>query len=202
MIVLGLTGPTGSGKGIVADAFRKQGIPVLDTDAVYHEWIAHPSPCVDELVAAFGGSVRSADGGIDRPALAAVVFCGGDMQNERLNLLNSIAHRYVIKSVWAWLKEQQEDKKRCAVIDAPLLIEAGVDSICDKVIAVTAPAELRLARIMMRDGITEPNARARIRAQKPDDFYTSAAQFVFVNDGAPVAANAFVLDVINRLPIV
>ena len=202
MTVIGLTGPTGSGKGVLAEAFRKQGIPVLDTDAVYHEWIAHPSPCVDELVDAFGESVRGADGGIDRPALAAVVFCGTAAGEERLALLNSITHRYVIKSIWVWLKEQEKDKKRCAVIDAPLLIEAGVDRICDKVIAVIAPAELRLARIMMRDGISEPRARARIQAQKSDDFYTTRAQFVFVNDGAPTAANAFALDVINRLPLV
>ena len=192
MKILGLTGPSGAGKAIVGEAFMTHGVPVLDTDRVYHAWIDQPSPCTEALAAAFGNSVLAQNGSIDRKKLAAVVFADDEKREERLATLNRITHAFVLKSCDKWLAMQEERGARAAVIDAPLLIEANLHLRCDAVIAVLAPASLRSARIQKRDGITKEAAEARIRAQKPDAFYREHADFVFVNDGDLSAVTPFV----------
>ena len=196
MKILGLTGPSGSGKAIVGKALSARGIPVLDTDAVYHGWIEQPTPCTEELAAAFGEEILAPDGSVDRPRLASIVFSGDAAEKERLMTLNRITHRYVLESCRNWLAEQNARGHRAAAIDAPLLIEAGLHKTCDHVITVLAPRELRLARIMVRDGISREKAEARIAAQKPDAFYESAADVVFVNDGSIADAERFVENLI------
>ena len=95
MKVLGLTGPTGAGKGTVAAVFAElYGIPSIDTDAVYHELLIPPSPCLDELVTAFGAEILRRDGTLDRPALSRIVF--SDLSGEKQKLLNGITHKYVL----------------------------------------------------------------------------------------------------------
>lgn len=192
MVVLGLTGPTGAGKAVVGEAFRARGIPVLDTDKVYHLFISGPSRCTEELRGAFGDGVISADGGINRRALAAIVFSGDENEKANKEKLNAITHRYVIEACEKWLREQEEKGGSAAVIDAPLLIESDLYLRCDYVIAVLAPRELRLARIMMRDGISSVAANARINAQPSDEFYKEHAQFVFFNDRTTEEARSFV----------
>lgn len=199
MKILGLTGPSGSGKAIVGRAFLSRGIPVLDTDAVYHGWIARPTPCTEALASAFGNGILAPDGSVDRPSLAATVFLDDGKREEKLATLNRITHAFVLESCDAWLTEQETMGAKAAVIDAPLLIEAGLDRRCDAVIAVLAPRALRLSRIVARDGISEEAAQARIASQKQDDFYREKASFVFVNDGDPSAAEPFVESVIETL---
>ena len=199
MTVFGLTGPSGAGKAVVGCAFDARGIPVLDTDALYHSLIAGPSPCTSELCVAFGDVILSDVGGIDRKKLAAVVFCGGDLEKERLSVLNRITHRYVLAGCRSWLEKKKSEGMRAAVIDAPLLIEADFHTACDYVIAVLAPRELRLSRIMARDGIGQAAAEARISAQKSDDFYRGYADFVFINDGEITAAEDFADRVIRAV---
>ena len=199
MKILGLTGPSGSGKAVVGAAFTAHGIPVLDTDAVYHGWIERPTPCTAALAQAFGDGVLASDGSIDRKALAAVVFADDGKREERLATLNRITHAFVLKSCDEWLEDQASRGARAAVIDAPLLIEAGLDRRCDAVISVLAPRDVRCARIQARDGISSAAAEARIRAQKTDEFYREHADFVFVNDGAPTEAEPFVTSVMQRI---
>ena len=201
MKILGLTGPSGGGKGVVGNAFLTREIPVLDTDAVYHDLIARSSPCTEELAAAFGHEILTPDGAVDRQRLAAIVFSGGGEKSERLALLNRITHRYVIASCDTWLETQAHEGKRAAVIDAPLLIEAELHKKCDHVIAVLAPMEMRLSRIMARDCLSYDAAKARISAQKPDAFYEEHADFVFLNDKGLAQAETFVNGVIAKLSL-
>lgn len=192
MKILGLTGPSGSGKAVIGAAFSSRGIPVLDTDAVYHAWIEKPTACTQELAAVFGHAVLNSDGGIDRRRLAAIVFADDGEKTARLDRLNRITHRYVLESCRIWLEEQKKLGCRAAVIDAPLLIEAGLHMTCDAVIAVLAPREVRLSRIVLRDGISREAAEARVSSQKPDAFYEEHADFIFVNDGSVADADRFV----------
>ncbi len=198
MVIFGLTGPSGSGKAVVGEAFTARGIPVLDTDAVYHFWIASDTPCTRELRDAFGVNILAENGGVDRRALAARVFCGGDEEKRRLSLLNAITHKYVIRSCEDWIGEQKTLGKAAAVIDAPLLIESALHKKCDCVLAVLAPKDKRLARIMRRDGLSHEAAEARISAQPSDDFYREHADFVFLNDGERSAADRFVTEKILK----
>jgi len=182
MIVLGLTGPSGSGKGALCHAFLKRGVPSLDTDAVYHAIVGSPSPCTKELADTFGAFVLDENGAVNRPALAKHVFCGGKEEKERLTVLNRITHRYVLDAARLWLAQQAQKGYKAAIIDAPLLYESGFDRECDAVIAILAPREVRQARIMLRDAIDVQKAQARIAAQQDDCFYTSRAKYVVIND--------------------
>lgn len=182
MIVLGLTGPSGAGKGALARAFAEFGVPSLDTDAIYHQLLIPPSPCLDDLVDAFGPDILTEAGELNRPALAAVVFAEGASPALH-QTLNRITHRFILDETRARLRKYGEEGKFAVLVDAPLLYESGFDGECHRVIAVVAPRDLRLTRIMARDGIGSDAAEARFRAQKDDTFYTERADFVVCNDG-------------------
>ena len=184
MMVLGLTGPTGAGKGTVAEVFaRRYAIPSVDTDRVYHDLLIPPSACLNELVSVFGSEILTPDGHLDRAALSRIVF--SDASREKQTLLNRITHKYVLDRTDEILEGYRRDNVSAALVDAPLLYESGYDAKCDKVIAVLAPMEIRKSRIIARDGLSEERAVARLNMQKSDDFYTSKAEYVIINDGDP-----------------
>jgi dephospho-CoA kinase len=181
MLIIGLTGPSGAGKGAVGAVLSSLGIPCIDTDALYHQLITPPSPCLDELAAEFGKEILTPDGRLDRGALASRVFANGNsIEHEKLN---SITHRYVLAAARDILKGFEADGHIAACVDAPLLIESGFDKECDKIISVIADKETRISRIVSRDGISRERALARVNAQQADSFYTDAADVVIYNDG-------------------
>ena len=185
MTVIGLTGPTGAGKGTAAALMERQGFPTIDTDAVYRELLVPPSPLLEELFEAFGLEIMTSDGELDRAALAAKVFAPG--QETELERLNTIAHPHILnevrRRVSAYAKECDHcGAPRAVVVDAPQLFESGYDKECDIICSVLAPKAKRLARIMARDGISEDRARARMNAQRSDSFYRKVG-YVIDNDG-------------------
>lgn len=181
MIVIGLTGPSGSGKGACDAIFRSLDIPYIDTDEVYHELLVPNSPCTNELCLAFGSGILTPDGHVDRRTLAKVVF--SDKSGELTNRLNAITHKYVIDETNRLLDDYRKQERIAAVIDAPLLIEANMHKGCDFCISVLADKEIRLARIMERDGLNESAARMRLNAQKQDEFYSSNTKYTVENNG-------------------
>lgn len=185
MLTIGLTGPTGAGKGAVASLLAGRGIPSIDTDAVYRELLIPPSPLLDELAAVFGQEVLTEEGLLNRVVLATKVFSPGC--EEQLKRLNSVTHPHILNEVRRRLavygKEWHRTGEPIAVIvDAPQLFESGFDQECDVICSVLAPRKLRLTRIMARDGMTEERALARMKAQRSDSFYRKAG-YVIVNDG-------------------
>ncbi len=192
MLTIGLTGPSGAGKGFVASLFARYGIPSIDTDAVYHELLIPPSPCLDELVERFGADILCPDGcTLSRSALAAIVFAPG--HEDDLRDLNAISHRHVLREVRVLLEGHCLAGKSAILVDAPQLFESGFDRECDKILSVLAPRELRLARIMERDGLTIERAEARMDAQKSDEFFRAHSDAVLINDGIVEALEAEVL---------
>ena len=183
MKILGLTGQSGAGKGVVASLLKEHGIPAVDADAVYHELLIPPSPCLDELRAEFSDAILNADGTLNRPALSALVFAPTDEGKARLRRLNEITHRYVIEQTLAMLEEYEKRGCRAAVIDAPLLIEAGLHRNCDHVIAVLADREIRIARLLERDRLSIEQISARLDAQKDASFYIEHADTLVYNNG-------------------
>lgn len=188
MLTVGLTGPTGAGKGTVASLFARYGVPSIDTDAVYHDLLIPPSLCLDELSARFGTGILTPDGTLDRQALASLVFAPGHEAD--LTDLNRIAHRHVLSEVRRLLAIYETEGKSAVLVDAPQLFESGFDAECDVILAVLAPREVRLSRIMARDGLDEARATARLDAQKPDGFFREHADAVICNDGDPEAMDA------------
>ena len=177
-IVLGLTGGTGAGKTSALNAIRELGGEIIDCDAVYHEMLDNDQELRNTINAAFPG-VFGADGKRNRQKLGQEVFA----KKERLDKLNAIVFRFLIPELERRLDSAPDG---LYAIDAINLIESGLDRLCDRTIAVTAPTELRVRRIMARDNISEQYARLRISAQKPDEFYRSKCDLE-LNNGAETA---------------
>ena len=132
MLVLGLTGGSGSGKGYVSRLLANYGIPALDCDLVSRHVCKKGSECLAEIVEALGESVLTEQGDYNRRRVAEIVFS----DSEKLQMLNRITHRYILSECRRWLKEQEQHGMAYAIIDAPVLYESGFDAECDRVIAV------------------------------------------------------------------
>ncbi len=181
MLTVGLTGPSGAGKGVVASLFAAYGVPSIDTDAVYHALLAPPSECLDELTERFGRGILAPDGALNRRALAALVFAEG--HGDDLRDLNTITHRHILSEVRRRLEEYAAKGTPAVLVDAPQLFESGFHAECDFILSVLAPREVRLARVMARDGLDEERALARIAASHTDEFFTERSDAVVINDG-------------------
>ena len=136
------------------------------------------------------------DGSLDRRLLGSRAF-SSEQGTEKLNniMLTEIRRRMILRA-----KEYAAEGKNC-LFDAPLLIEAELDVLCDVCVAVIAPPEVRIQRLMLRDGLTDPEIRSRISRQHEDEYYTSHCEYVIVNDGdlAELAhASAVIADKIQR----
>lgn len=180
MKIIGLTGPSGAGKGCCGDFFRKCGIPCLDADQIYHELLIPPSPCANELAEQFGSEILNPDGTVNRALLSSIVF--SDKSGETVKKLNLITHKYVSIETQFRIEHYRSQKNSAVVIDAPLLFEANFDHFCDFCIAVLADRDIRLRRIIERDKISEEKAAERMGAQPNDAFYSSRAKYTVLNN--------------------
>ncbi len=188
MLVIGLTGPTGSGKGVVADCFAAYGLPILNADTIYHELLIPPSPCLSALAEQFGNAILNADGRLDRRALSEIVFS----DPASLSALNSIAHRYVMQEIRCRLEALRRRNTPAAVLDAPQLFEAGADRDCNVIVSVLADPAIRMERIMQRDGISAEQAKRRMAAQKSEEFFRSHSNYILENNRNPEALRPLV----------
>lgn len=156
--IIGLTGGSGSGKSTVAAALSTLGAFVIDCDKIAHENMLRGGIAYDEIVKEFGRDILAPTGEIDRKSLGNIVF----NDKNALDRLNHIAHRHIINRV----KELAEgSRSEITVIDAPLLYQTGLDRLCDEVWVTDAPYQVRLKRIMERDGITRQAAESRLKNQ-------------------------------------
>ncbi len=189
MKIIGITGPTGAGKTTVLRAWESLGAAVLDCDRVYHELTAGCAPMLAELRERFGNGIFDADGRLLRKELGAVVF----RDETALADLNAITHRYIRREVERCVEQERAAGRLGVVIDAIALLESGLGELCDVTVAVTADEELRVRRIMERDGVGEEYARLRVSAQRPSEYFEQRCDYVLRNDGddpAELAAQA------------
>lgn len=186
MLLIGLCGGTGAGKGYIGALFRREGITVIDTDAVWRSLTGPRSAVVGEISAALGICAARADGSLDRAAVARAVFAGTPEAEEARKKLNAISHAAILAEVKRIAAERMACGDAAVVIDAPLLYESGFDRECDAVVRVTAPVPLRIERIRARDNITKEAAAARIKAQSNEEKLAEAAGYTIVNDGRNV----------------
>lgn len=184
--IIGLTGQSGAGKGAASAIFAKHGIPCVDTDAVYHDILSKPDACTSELVAAFGKGILGEDGTVDRKKLGAAVF-GHAETPSLLHTLNTITHKYIMAKTRLTVQDYVDRGVPAVLIDAPQLFEAGIERECDLVLAILAPFELRLSRVMKRDGITREAALSRLAAQHDDAFFRERCDAIIENDGDTAA---------------
>lgn len=179
MTVLGITGPTGAGKTTLLREVEKLGGAVIDCDAVYHEMLKSDIPLQNALEKEFG-PLRDKSGSIDRKKLGSIVFD----DRSKLEALNAIAWKGITQRVRGILEECGQQGRTLAAIDAIALLESPLKELCQLTVAVLAPPEVRVRRIMAREGISEQYAWARVRAQKPDGYFSQHCDYVLVNDCA------------------
>ena len=172
-MILGITGGTGCGKTTLLSEVEARGGLVLDCDAIYHRLLATDPGLLSAIDTAFPGTVQN--GRLDRKMLGSQVFS----DPQALELLNAITHR----AVKAEVLRQLDGSPRFAAIDAIALFEGGLASLCQFTVAVTAPAEDRVRRLMARDGISEDYARSRIAAQHQEEWFRSRCHRCLRNDG-------------------
>lgn len=180
MVRIGLTGGSGSGKGYVTGLLEKRGYPCLDTDKLVHLLYKTDSRLISELTVLFGNDILDINGSVDRTELRKIVFA----DKKALHLLNKTVHKRVMDYCLLWLDEKESDGCLGAVIDAPQLFEAGMEQFFDFIVSVVCPVEIRVKRIMERDGLSVSDAELRISNQMSDEEYASKSHFVILNDGS------------------
>ena len=184
-ILIGLCGRSGSGKGYVSRMFADEGIPAIDTDAVYRKMTSacdreSLSPCMKELIAFFGEPIRNEDNSLNRAVLRELVF--GEQNRSNLQKLNEITHRHILQETEREALRLFSEGCSIILIDAPVLFESGVDRFCAAVVCVTASDSLSVERIMKRDGLDREAAILRLKSQIPAEELEAKAQYVIRND--------------------
>ena len=172
-MIIGIAGGTGCGKTTLLNLIRQRGGLVLDCDAIYHELLKTDEAMLRAIDDRFPGVVE--DGNLNRKKLGAIVFA----DEQALLDLNFITHAAVKGEVVRRLETAPE----LAAIDAIGLFEGGLSELCHVTVAVTAPVEDRVCRLMARDGISEEYARARIAAQKDESWFREQCGYCLANDG-------------------
>lgn len=192
--IWGLTGNIGSGKSTVGRMLKDRGIPVVDADLVAREVVEPGRPALREIAARFPGAVRQ-DGSLDRRALAAQVFADA---SERA-ALNAITHPRIAEEVAGRMAALAAAGEKVAVYEAALIVENGLQQGLDGLIVVTAPPEVQIARLRLRDGMSEDEARARIASQLSAAEKAREATVVIENGGSEADLQAKVGRLIERL---
>ena len=195
MKMIGLCGGSGSGKSTVSLLASGHNVFSVNTDEIYRMMTSYYSECVAAIHSAFGDSVVNADGALNRTALASIVFFNKDKHT----LLNAIAHRFVLDEVRKIASKAECEGFDAVLVDAPLLFESGFDKECDAVIAVVADTDIRIDRIIKRDGITKEQAVARINAQLRDEELKQRADFYIENNGDIKVTEISLCDIINKI---
>lgn len=183
MKIIGITGQSGSGKGMLSKSFAKLGYVHADADKIYHGLLDTNKQLFGELVSAFGDDITR-DGKIDRKALGKKVL--GKENARKLLRLNKIAHKYVCREYIKLILTLKEQNAKGLIIDAPLLIEARLNVLCDTNIFVACSKETQIERIMARDSISRDAAILRLASQKPLEFYAKHCEHFFLNDNSSI----------------
>ena len=173
--VIGITGPTGSGKSIAVAAAKELGFAVIDCDEIVHNCLNNDTLCINAVAQAFGSDCIT-NGAVNRKILAARAF----KDDESTLLLNNTVLPFAVTDI---LKRLALTKENNVLLDAPTLFESGLDEVCNQTVAVISEKDLRLNRIIQRDGITKEAALLRMSAGKDDTFYYKNAGAVIENNG-------------------
>jgi dephospho-CoA kinase len=178
MLRVALTGGIATGKSYCLAKFASLGVPVIDADKLAREAVAPGSPALVAVAERFGAGIMRSDGSLDRAALARIVFSDRAARAD----LEAIVHPEVYHHIGEWFASMPP-KTRLAMADVPLLFETGHNHDFDRVIvAACSPAE-QMRRLVTRDGLSEPDARARLNAQWPIEEKVARGDYIIRTDG-------------------
>lgn len=189
--IIGLTGPTGSGKTSFSALAEKKGIYVIDCDKVSRKVTEGESECLLKLAEAFGQDIIK-NGSLDRKLLAFRAFS----ENDKKELLEEIIFPFILDEV---LKEIEACRQDTVLLDAPTLFESGINELCGSVVAVLSDEKIRKKRIMERDQLDCEQASLRMSAGKPDSFYLDRADYIIYNNSDEAEFLTLSEEIINTL---
>jgi dephospho-CoA kinase len=178
MTIIGITGGIGSGKTTVCRVFEAMGVPVYYADDRAKAVMVEDGVLMQAVRDAFGDAAYR-DGQLDRQFLAAQVF-GSE---EKLQMLNSLVHPAVARDFMGWAGERADEGHPFVVKEAAILFESGAYKAVNGTVLVTAPEEVRIGRVMQRDGVSEDEVRQRMVRQWPDERKAVLADHIIINDG-------------------
>lgn len=190
-MILGITGGTGCGKTTLLTCIGSQGGLILDCDAIYHDLLRTDPALLGAIEKRFPGTVEN--GVLQRKKLGKLVFS----DEKALNDLNKITH----SAVKAEVLRRLAHKPKLTAIDAIALFEGGLAELCDVTVAVTAPEEDRIRRLMIRDGIDRDYAKRRIAAQKSAEWFRERCDFCLENSGTQADFQETCLAFLRKLGI-
>ncbi len=176
-LVVALTGQSGAGKSSLGRYFASKGYTVIDCDEVAKD-IHSDTDCQTELSIAFGDDIIK-DGTVDKALLAKKAFADA----ESLSILTSITHPFIIKNILATIEKAFDKGEQFVIVDGAVIIGHDFEKYCDKFIVVTCDRAKQYERLVLRDGITEEQARNRIAKQTSLETMLSKADFVVYNNG-------------------
>jgi dephospho-CoA kinase len=192
---IALTGGIATGKSHVLAHFSRAGVPTLDTDDLAHAAVAVGTPGLSEVIARFGSSVLGPEGGLDRRAMASVVFSDSHARRD----LEAIVLPRVRAATEQWLTAMEAQQHRFVVVAVPLLFEVGRDKDFDAVIVTTCAPEAQRERLMARSSITAAEAQQRIDAQLPQEYKVGRADYVIDTNGTVAETNGQVDRLLTEL---
>lgn len=195
MLIVGLTGGIASGKSTVSELFEQAGVPVLCLDELAREAVAPSAPALDDIRRIFGDEFIDGEGGLDREAMARLVF----RDEGKRKLLESIIHPRLAQEVDNRIEQLERQGHRMVVADVPLLYEIKWDLTCDLVVVVYVPEQIQEKRLMERDGVPLQDARARLEAQMSIEEKKKRADYVVDNTGDIAKTRDQVLGILREL---
>lgn len=175
MIKIGITGGIGSGKSVVSEIFHLHGFPLYNADREAKK-LNDSSPYIRKQLTRHFGENLYVNGKLDRKKLASIIF----HDDSKLAIANSIIHPELANDFRRWSLHREHYS--LVILDAALLIEAGFHQLTDRVIMITAPEELRIARVMQRDHSTLDEVKVRMNAQLPEEEKIKYADYIVIND--------------------
>ncbi|WP_079475776.1 dephospho-CoA kinase [Marinococcus halophilus] len=178
-MVIGLTGGIASGKSLVADTLREQGLPVIDADVISREVVEPGEPALEQIIEHFGPEILQLDGTLDRKKLGSVIF----NDTEKRQVLNQIIHPAVRQRMMTKRDNLVREGNEHVVLDIPLLLENNLNFLVDRVIVVYVNESIQKQRLIDRDGRGEEDAAARIKSQMPLEEKRHLADAVVDNSG-------------------
>ena len=194
MKVIGITGGIGSGKSTVSDIIKKNNFPVIDCDEISRELTQNDDAVLSEISRCFGASVFDDNGNLLRQDLANIVFSDSSKKES----LEDIVVTRIFEIVQDDLSKHRSLGTKLVFIDAPLLIETGLNRLCDVCVLVTADIETRINRVEKRDGISRDRVLERISNQMPESEKKAVADELIDNSGSIEYLNNSVERLINK----